>query len=221
MEIANQITNWLSLTVIIIAFIITLYYRNRNNLIPIKLYIIVSILANLVLNIFDSFFSKSPHRNIEQVAFNIYSLLEISLIYYFLFIRIKGKWFRTIMSISVFLYISICILYWLLNHKMFFFFTPDLLGIEGILITVFCLFYIYEILKSDINVDLKSDANFIATCGILFYFSLSIPTYFSWYNLHYLAPGFEKITILANSIFYTILFVSFMKAYICPIPNQK
>jgi hypothetical protein len=221
METANQITNWLSLTVIIIAFIITLYYRNRKNLIPIKLYIIVSIVANLVLNIFDSFFSKSHHRNVEQAAFNIYSLIEFSLIYYFLFVRIKGKWFRTVMFISLCLYISICILSWSLNYRIFFSFTPDLLGVEGILITISCLFYIYEILKTDLNVDLKSDANFIATCGILFYFSLSIPTYFSWYNLHYLAPGFEKITILANSIFYTILFISFMKAYICPIPNQK
>ena len=110
---------------------------------------------------------------------------------------------------------------WILNHRIFFSFTPDLLGVEGILITTCCIYYIFEILKFDMNVDLKSDANFIATCGILFYFSLSIPTYFSLYNLHYLAPAFEKITILANSIFYTILFISFMKAYICPIPKQN
>ena len=124
-------------------------------------------------------------------------------------------------SISFFLYISICVLCWLINDRLFYSFTPDLLGVEGLLITGYCLFYIYEILRSDINTDLKTDANFIVTCGILFYFSLSVPTYFSWYNLHYLAPGFEKITILANSIFYTILFISFIKAYLCPVPNRK
>src|ERR1700712_4215995 len=149
METANQITNWLSLTVIIITFITTLFYRNRKNLAPIRLYIILSIIINLILNILDIYYSKGRYRNFEQIAFNIYSLLEISLIYYFLFIRIKGKWFRTIMFISLCLYISICIIIWISYNKIFISFTPDLLGVEGILITASCLFYIYEILKSD------------------------------------------------------------------------
>jgi len=221
METAIVITNWLSLSVIIIAFFFTLKYSDRKNLIPIKIFIILSVVANFVMNVIDSFFPQSHYRNFEQAAFNISCLLEISLIYYFLFNKIKGKWFRAISSISFFLYISICILCWILIEKLFYSFTPDLLGYEGLLITAYCLFYIYEILRFDINNDLKTDANFIVTCGILFYFSLSVPTYFSWYNLHYLAPGFEKITIFANSIFYTILFISFMKAYLCPIPNQK
>ena len=220
METANQIINWISLSVIIMAFIMTLRYPKRENLAPIKLYIFVSIIANLVLNFFDIFLSKGYYRSIEQVAFNIYSILEIFLIFYFLFFRIKSKRLRTIMLISFLLYISIYISSWILNHKLFFSFIPEYLGLEGIIITICCLFYMFEILKSDIKIDLKSDSNFIATCGILFYFSLSIPTYFSWYNLRYFAPGFHQITILANSIFYSILFISFMKAYICPIPNQ-
>jgi hypothetical protein len=221
MEIANQIVNWLSLVTIIITFVISLLYQDRKNLLPIQLYIIVSLVVNLTLNIFDILPLKSTYKNIEQVSFNIYSLLEISLIYYFLFIRIKGKGFHITMLIAFLIFISICIVGWSLSNKLFFSFAPDLSGIEGLLITVACLFYIYEILKSDLHVDLKSDANFIVTCGILFYFSVSIPTYFSWFNLHYMAPGFQKIIILTNSIFYTILFISFMKAYLCPIPGRK
>jgi hypothetical protein len=221
MEIANQITNWLSLLAIVIAFIISIRFKDRKSLLPIKLYIFVSIVANLIFNVFDTFLSNSSFRNLEQITFNIYSLLEISLIYYFLLIRVKGKAFRATMFTSLVLYISVCIVGWVLSKKLFFSFAPDLLGIEGLLITVSSLFYIYEILKSELNIDLKTNANFIVTCGILFYFSLSVPIYFSWFNLHYLAPGFEKIVIFGNSIFYTILFISFMKAYICPIPVRK
>jgi hypothetical protein len=221
MEIANQIINWLSLVAIIIAFAISILRQNRKKLFPIKLYIIVSIVANTILNIFDTLPFKISYKNIEQVSFNIYSLLEISLIYYFLYIRIKGKGFRITMLITFLIFISICIMGWALNSILFFSFAPDLSGVEGLLITIACLFYIYEILKSELEIDLKSNANFIVTCGILFYFSMSIPTYFSWYNLHYMAPGFQKIIIFTNSIFYTILFISFMKAFICPIPNQK
>jgi hypothetical protein len=221
METAIHISNWLSLTVMVTVFFFTFRYPDRKNLILIKIYIILSIVVNLIMNVLDSFFPQSDHRNFEQAVFNICCLLEISLIYYFLLNKIKGKWFRAISSISFFLYIFICILFWLLNNRIFYSFTPVLLGFESLLITGYCLFNIYEILKSEVIINLKTDANFIVTCGILFYFSLSVPTYFSWYNLHYLAPSFEKITIFANSIFYTVLFISFMKAYLCPIPNPN
>ena len=221
METAIKIMNWITLFVIVVSFVFTVRYPNRKNLFPIKIYIILSVVANLIMNICDSFFPNIHNKIFEQAVFNISCLLEITIIYYFLFIRIKGKWFRVICSISFLLYIAFCILSWLFNNKIFYSFTPDVLGVESLLITGYCLFYIYEILTSDISSDLKTNANFIVTCGILFYFSLSVPTYFSWYNLHYLAPNFEKITILANSIFYIILFITFMKAYLCPIPKQK
>src|SRR4051812_34591 len=108
MEIANQITNWLSLLAIVIAFIISIRFKDRKSLLPIKLYIFVSIVANLIFNVFDTFLSNSSFRNLEQITFNIYSLLEISLIYYFLLIRVKGKAFRATMFTSLVLYISIC-----------------------------------------------------------------------------------------------------------------
>ena len=78
-----------------------------------------------------------------------------------------------------------------------------LYGFESLLIIIPCLFYIYELLKSNLLISLKSDANFISTCGLLFYFSISIPTYFSWYTLYYLSPGFDKIlTILIIVMLY-------------------
>lgn len=220
METANQIANWISLIAIIIAFIISIIQPGRKNLFPIQLYIIVSIVANLIINIFDGLPSNSSYKKIAQATFNIYSILEISLIYYFLFFRIRGKGFRITMLISFLIYILACFVIWIFNTNLFFSFGPDLSGVEGLFITVTCFFYIYEILKSDLNMDLRSNANFIVTCGILFYFSVSIPTYFSWYNLHYMSPGFEKIVILINSVFYTILFISFTKAYICPLPQK-
>src|SRR5450432_4921183 len=128
MEIANQIVNWLSLVTIIIAFVISVLYQSRKNLLPIQLYIIVSIVANLILNIFDLLPIKSSYKNIEQVSFNIYSLLEISLIYYFLFISIKGKGFRTTMLISLFIFLSICIVGWTLSSTLFFYFASELSG---------------------------------------------------------------------------------------------
>ncbi len=220
MEITNFIVNWICLLTVIVSCFVSIIYQHRKNLIAIQLYIIVSIFANLVFNICDMFPLDSFCKKIEQVVFNIYTLFEILLIYFFLYYRLTRKGLKKTMLIFLGIYISICCISWI-YYDLFFSFAPDLSGIEGLLITAACAFYLYEIFKSDLHNDLKSDANFIATCGILFYFSVSIPAYFNWYNLHYTTPEFEKIVIFGNSLFYILLFISFMKAYICPIPNQK
>ncbi|HEY1871058.1 MAG TPA: hypothetical protein VGG71_08370, partial [Chitinophagaceae bacterium] len=118
-------------------------------------------------------------------------------------------------------YISLCAFLWIIKKNYFFSFTPDLFGIENILVLIPCLLNIIEILKSDLKTDLKYDPNFIVTCGLLFYFSISIPTFFSWGALYYLVPGFEKILIMTNTTCSILLIVSFMKAYLCLIPDLK
>ena len=219
MEIANQVADWFSLMAILSAFIISLIHRKKKNLLPIQLYIIGSFIFNFIAKIFDAF-PKNLY-NIGEVSLNINSLLEISLLFCFLFVRIKGRRFRILILVFFLTYLSTCCIFWIIKKNSIFTFSPDLFGIECILITISCLFYIYEILKSDLHIDLQSDTNFIITCGILFYFSISIPSYFSWYNLHLMAPEIERILLISNSVFYTILFISFIKAYLCPIPVQK
>jgi hypothetical protein len=221
MGIANLIANWLNLIAIFFALRISIFNKHRSDLFPIKLYIIVSLIANLILNIFDAFVLNDPWKSIEQITFNIYSLLEISLLYYFIYAKIKGVWLRRSLLIFYIIFFSICIAGWSLNKKVIYSFMPEISGFEGILITISCFFYIYELLKSDLIINLKSNSNFIVTCGMLFYFSISVPIYFSWYNLHYLTPSIKEIFVLLNSILYTILFVSFMKAYLCPISDSK
>jgi hypothetical protein len=221
MEVANQITDWFSLITIVISLIISVIHRDKKELFPIQIYIVVSLLFNFVAKIFDYYPKNSAHNHLGEVTLNIYSILEIGLLYYFLFVRLVNTKLRTI---TIFLFIAyplICMIYWIIRDNSFFTFSPDLFGIECLLIIIPCFFYIYETLRSDLPINLNSDTSFIIICGILFYFSISIPSYFSWYNLRLLEPGIARILILFNSIFYTILFFSFMKAYLCSTPNPK
>jgi hypothetical protein len=221
MDIAITITYWILFLSIIASFVVSLVHREKKDLIPIQLYIIVSLLVNGILNIFEVFSIYRNNGEFESVIVNIYSILEITILYYYLYIRIKKPKFLITMKIFLIVYFSICTILWTIKVKGVYSFTPNLYGFEGILIIVPCFFYMYEILKSDFLLDLKTNANFIVTCGILFYFGITIPSYFSWYNLYYISPGFIKIIILTNYIFYTILFISFMKAYLCTAPEQK
>ena len=221
METANQITDWISLSVILGALITSIVYRNRSDLLSIQVYIIASFIFNLIAKVFDFHSKNSAYNYISEVVLNVFSLLEISLLYYFLFTRIKSQKFRIIIIFFLLIYYSTCIIFWLIKKNSFYAFSPDLFGIECLLLVIPCFFYIYEILKSDLSINLNSDPNFIITCGILFYFSISAPSFFGWYNLRLMAPNILRMLILSNSIFYAILFFSFMKAYICTIPNLK
>lgn len=221
MDIAISITYWILFISIIVSFVISLIHRKKRDLFPIQLYIIVSLIVNGVLNIIELFSIHKKNGEFESVLINIYSILEISILYYYLYNRIKKLNFRHLMKTLLIVYFSICAMLWIIKAKGIFTFTPNLFGIEGILIIVPCFFYIYEILKSDSLIDLKNNANFIITCGILFYFGITIPSYLSWYNLYYISPEFIKIVIVTNYTFYTILFISFTKAYLCTASVQK
>ena|GEM_PF-1111047 len=220
MDLAHRIIAFLSFLTLIIAFILSIIYRKKKGLFQIKLYIILSIVVTII-DIFFFLFKNGSPQKIDQAVINIASIFEVSLIYNFLFVRIKRKIFRISMIVFFIVYLSICTAVWTISKIAFYSFIPDIFGFEGLLITIPCLFYIYEILMSDLHINLNSDSNFIVTCGLLFYFSVSIPNYFSWYTLYYLSPGFEKILVILNISCFIILNISFMKAYLCPLPDQQ
>jgi len=221
METASQIIDWFSIFVIISSLITSFVYTYRRDLLSIRIYIITSFIFNLIAKIFDYHIKNFSYNYVGEVVLNIFSLLEISLLYYFLFTRIKGQKFRIIIILFLLTYYSICMILWAIKKNSFYAFYPDLFGIECLFLAIPCFFYLYEIIKSNLPINLNSDPNFIITCGILFYFSISAPSYFSWHNLSLMAPNILRFLILSNSIFYAILFFSFMKAYICTTPNLK
>ncbi len=221
MDNTISILGWLTLGLLIAAFIISIIRKGNRQLLPIRIYIVVSIPTYLITNIISIRPINENYRNFGQLLININSILEIALIHIFLYTRIKSKLFRYIILIFFSVYFCVSSLIWLIVDKAFYSFSPDLFGIEGILILIPCLFYVFEILKSDLEIDLKSNPSFIVTCGLLFYFSITIPIWFSWYNLYYITMELNKTLLLAITISFIILIISFTKAFLCPIQNQQ
>ncbi len=221
MDLANNVADWLAIISIIIAFIISLTHRGNKALFPLQLYIFISLVVNIFLEIIDSLPNCDPLGRIASSVANIYSFIEISLLFYFVNSILKRKKFRFILKVLLLIYFSICILIWTGKYQALFYIVPQLFGIENFFITVSCLFYFYEVLNSELVLNFKSDGIFVAICGLLFYFSIMTPlqfTYFIWFKV---APELNQIVRIMNMIFYSILFISLMKAYLCPSPNQK
>jgi hypothetical protein len=221
MDLVTDITYWTSLISIITSLIVSFIYGKKKDLIPIQVYIIVSFLVNGALKVVEILSIEKQSKEIEPALVNIYSILEISILYYYFFKRITRREFRISMRIFLLIYYSACSISWYFGPKGIYNFAPNLFGLEGLLITITCFFYIYEILRSDLSIDLRSNSNFIVTCGILFYFGVTTPSYLSWHNLYYFAPEALKIIIISNYSFYSLLFFSFCKAYVCIVPHPK
>jgi len=140
METANQITDWISLFVIMSALITSFVYGNRKNLLSIRVYIIASFIFNLIAKVFDYHSKNDSYNYIGEIVLNIFSLLEISLLYYFLFTRIKNYKFRIIIIIFLLTYYSTCIIFWAVKKNSFYAFSPDLFGVECLFIVIPCFF---------------------------------------------------------------------------------
>ena len=201
MDIATNITYWIYLFSITTSLVVSLTNGKKKDLVPIQVYIIVSFLVNGALKVTEILSIEKQFDEAESAIVNIYSILEISILYYYFFKRISRREFHISMRIFLLIYYSACSILWYFEAKGIYYFSPFLFGLEGLLITIPCFFYIYEIFKSDLRIDLRSNSNFIVTCGILFYFGVTIPSYLSWYNLYNVAPEALKITIILNYIF--------------------
>jgi hypothetical protein len=219
MELAIKFTEWVLLIIIITTSIISWKHRHNKLLFPILLYILISLALNLFLKIYDFLPKNNTNHDYTLIAINIYSLLEISLLFYFINSITKGAKFRSVMKILYFLFLLIFGIILYENHKGFIFYIPYLLGLENLFIIISCFFYMYETFNSDILIDFKSDSKFIVISGILFYFSISIPYFFGAYNIFKI--GLFHVFNLLNLFFYVLLFISFMKAYLCPIQELK
>jgi hypothetical protein len=206
----------------IIALIVSIRYGNsKKYLFPIQLYIIFSLFNGLFLNILEQLPQKNIYYNVANAEINIYSIVEFSIFYYFIHKNIHGKRNKNFLLFLYILYTSFIFFTWLRIHNGIFSSLPSHYGLGNLFITIASLFYIYEILKSDLINDFKTNAKFLVTCGALFYFSTTIPIFFLTNVLYALAPTFITLYNGINELLFSILFISFIKAYLCPSPQQK
>src|SRR5580700_2743418 len=95
MDIAIIITYWILFLSIIASFVVSLIHHKKRDLIPIQLYIIVSLVVNGVLNILEISSIYKKNGELESAIVNVFSILEISILYYYLYKRIKKPNFRS------------------------------------------------------------------------------------------------------------------------------
>jgi hypothetical protein len=221
MDLAIKISDWIFFLSIIMAFVVSLIHRENKDLRPIQLYIIVSLIVDICTEGIELLSKNNSAFQTVSIITNLYSLIEISIIFYFFFKITKVKLFRICILIFLMSYFSVCILIWTGKYKALLFIVPQLFGLENFFISIACLFYAFETLNSNLLTNLNSNPFFTVTCGILFYSSIMTPLSFSYFIWANTAPELNKVVQIVNTTFYSILSISLIKAFLCPFPEQK
>ena len=219
---SHYFTDWILTATTLVSFVISLIYRAHKQLFLIQIYIAASLFIDILFMITELLFpDKRLWHEIDCVSLNLYSILEISLIFLFIKKEINRKSTQYSLKILYGIYISFCLVIWMYFKNAIISNSPHLFALEGIIITAFCLVYFYEFMHSNLTNDIQDNTHFIVICGILFYFSTTVPFYFSSSSLLQISPTFSIIYNCINYCLYTILFLTFIKAYLCPITIQK
>ena len=217
----TSIFDWIGIATTGIAFFVSIRRGNKKYLYPITLYIMVSFANNIILKAIEYFLDPRTFIAVSSIEIYAYSVIELFLVTYFIFKTINSKTLRNI-TISAFpVYIVFSVFTVFLLKKRIISFLPPLFGIENFLITIPCLFYFYELAKSDLNLNFKSNDIFIAIFGIFTCFSIATPYYLFNYILFLISKPYPPFYLLFNLTSYSFLFIVLTKAYLCPYQEQK
>jgi hypothetical protein len=213
-RIITYIAETFLVSILVYALVVAYKHRKKNSLTLITIYIIVSIIfysLDILISIFDygadAFFAA---------MYNSYGLFELCIINTFLFLKIKSKSFQFAVILGSCIYFSMCAIAWFINFHAFLKFTPFLPGIESIFIAIPSLLLIFEILKSGLAEDLRSNPVFLISSGLLFYHSLCVPIMFflGYTQLINKIPDYYQYMIDITFIFYAVFIFTVVKAYL-------
>jgi hypothetical protein len=204
-----------SISVLFLAFTLIIALKHRdNNLKLITIYIVVTIIYSLT-DVWACIFTPTNYKFLS-VLYNSYDILEFTIINSFIFSRLRSTTLRIVSVLCFLFYFLMC--YIDFSHFHFSNFTPIMAGIGYIFIAIPSLLLIFEVLKSDLKTDLRSNPDFLIGSGCLFYYSLCIPISFFLGNAFFannildIAPYLVCLTYF----FYAFLIYTFIRAYLSP-----
>lgn len=87
--------------------------------------------------------------------------------------------------------------------------------VEGIILLILCLFYFYELFKKLAVVNLKNEPVFWVSTGLLFFVACTLPYSLLENYMDRYYPNFSFMLYSLFYLFYTILFIMIIRAYLC------
>ena len=197
------------------AFVVSMIYRKGDKRLRYITYYIIIALINDSICVYSELFVINTRlkRRILSIAVSIFLLIEITIFFIYLYNNISNKKMKniTIILLSFFFIFS----YLAIGNSTFYYMSISWAdALESLCLIIPCLFYFFELFKFP-EIAFKKKESFWVITGILFYMSASIPIFLLSDYIKKNIPAYFDIIFSLNYILYSILFLLFIKAYLC------
>ena len=212
-----------SLNVLYVAALVVLttgsliFWKNRE-LNAIRLYLIVNVIHFIAWRFVPH---TDPGSRINKMLFNTNTFLELLTLYYYFWYLAWDQSRRTFLLVGLAIISIVHIYFWISPSLGFFTFMPTLYGIQDLFITIPCLLYIYDLFRSEEVTDLKTNPHFYIACGFLFFHSTTFPFHMTYKKLYNITPEIQQVLVLVEITLRLIMYLTILKAFLCPYPEQK
>jgi hypothetical protein len=157
----------------------------------------------------------------KALLVNLSEFLDLAIIYFYFWQLMTGNTTRIILQSCFLVLTLICMYYWISPGHGWKTFMPVLFGIQDLFYTIPCLLYIFEIFKSEEDVDPKTNPHFYVACGLLFFNATTFPFHMSYKTLYDITPDILRVLNSVQASLSIITYFTIMKAFLCPYPERK
>jgi hypothetical protein len=204
---------------LLITLVVSLVHQGHKELQPIRIWLIY-VLADELLDWVVKLSSHSAFLSYRPIHTNLESLINLSLLYIFFARVITRPFFRVSMLVMYISYLVACSIMWMPLHH-FKEFSGSLIGFNYFCIAIPCVFYFYDLLRSELETDLKKDPVFYVVCGIFCFYAVAFPFGITYKILYDATPGVMVFLVTTSAVFDLIMKIFIIKAFLCPVPRLK
>ena len=205
-------------TLTILAALIVSLIRKNKELRPVRLYIASSLLFGVIPLLITH---TEEGRILHYELFNIAIIIDLSILYYYYQTLLYRPALRYTLFTCYTIFAGLVLYLWLGPMHTFQKFWVTLYGIDNLFMTIPGFLYFYQIFRSDEISDFKTNPNFFVVCGIIFFYGTTFPFYISYNMMYDVTPGLYRVFVIVNNLLSAILFITIIKAYLCPQPEQR
>ena len=161
------------------------------------------------------FSASNNHDAADDLLSSIFSIVEITFLYLFLYNNINGYNKRSAMKL-IYSIFALFIFYLCVTKRMYILKMPNqVYALESICLVVASLFYFHGLFTTSKLFVLKKHPSFWVVTGILLYHGCCVPIYLLINFVNHHLPLYVNFIPAFNYLLYCILFILFMKAYLC------
>jgi hypothetical protein len=194
----------------IIAFIVGLkHYKEPKELRIITYYSGVAVAYDII----GTYFQLLNNLTVGIVGESILSVIEFIIFCIYLYRAISSHRMRAIIKFFYWTFPALLFFAWIKWKRLD---MPTLAYVlDALYLIVPCLVYFYELFTTSKLLFLKNHPSFWIVTGILFYNSCTIPLFLLTGYFARKAPSYEHLISSLNYILYSILYLLFIRAYLC------